>query len=588
MDLIEIGKRLSLATEAQIKAAIKALQALLDGNSNDTATTEALRRLQEAEMSFDDIKTALRAALKALNPIGKRYYYIRDVYADWFVYEDDGADPVGGPTKLYKRSYAFVDGKVTLGDPVEVYVVTTYQPVGESARLAEVIKREGNKWVLYSKDGSKKLGEFDSKEAAEKREKEIEMFRHMESLTERDVDKNVGGGVDRDKIPAEDFAGKNRSFPIVTPGDVEDAAKSIGRAGSDNYDAETLKRNIIRIAKRKGQAFVAKLPDAWKEEQAEESTALEIVGDLVPLVEKAVRMDGTVPIKIIQPGWGSSGHYSKEVLQRDGPKVFKKGLHMYIDHPTPTEEAERPERSVNGLGGVLESDAYWQDDGPAGPGLYADAKVFAPFKERLDELAPHIGVSIRALGKASKGEAEGKKGNIIEAITAAKSVDFVTTPGAGGRVLQLFEAARGGQAITNQEVAQVNEQEAQALREAKAALEAENARLKEALLLREAKDFVAAELAKVEMPDITRTRLTEALAAKPVLRDGTLDKEGYEAAIKEAVKAEIEYLAKIARAGNVRGMGPSVPSETASKDLADAFRRLGLSESAAKVAAAGR
>lgn len=83
-------------------------------------------------------------------------------------------------------------------------------------------------------------------------------------LAKRDMDPNVGGGTDRDKIPAEDFAGKDRSFPIVAPKDVADAAKSIGRAGDDNYPPEQLKANIIRIAKRKGTAFVAELPDTWK------------------------------------------------------------------------------------------------------------------------------------------------------------------------------------------------------------------------------------------------------------------------------------------------------------------------------------
>lgn len=81
----------------------------------------------------------------------------------------------------------------------------------------------------------------------------------------RDMDPSVGGGVDRDKIPAEDFAGKDRSFPIVSPQDVADAARSIGRAGGDNYTADQLKANIIRIAKRKGAEFEAKLPDAWKD-----------------------------------------------------------------------------------------------------------------------------------------------------------------------------------------------------------------------------------------------------------------------------------------------------------------------------------
>lgn len=82
-------------------------------------------------------------------------------------------------------------------------------------------------------------------------------------VTKKDMDPSVGGGVDRDKIPAEDFAGKNRSFPIVTPGDVSDAASSIGRAGDDNYSAGTLKANIIAIANRKGPKFVAELPEAW-------------------------------------------------------------------------------------------------------------------------------------------------------------------------------------------------------------------------------------------------------------------------------------------------------------------------------------
>ena len=82
----------------------------------------------------------------------------------------------------------------------------------------------------------------------------------------KDMDPNVGGGVDRDKLPAADFAGRDRSFPIVTPGDVSDAASSIGRAGADNYSSDQLKSNIIRIARRKGPSFVAELPDAWKED----------------------------------------------------------------------------------------------------------------------------------------------------------------------------------------------------------------------------------------------------------------------------------------------------------------------------------
>jgi hypothetical protein len=82
-------------------------------------------------------------------------------------------------------------------------------------------------------------------------------------------DPKVGGGVYREDVPDEDHAGKNRSFPIVTPGDVSDAASSLGRAGKDNYSIDKIKANIIAIARRKGPKFVAQLPQNWQEESAD-------------------------------------------------------------------------------------------------------------------------------------------------------------------------------------------------------------------------------------------------------------------------------------------------------------------------------
>src|SRR5689334_19109008 len=79
----------------------------------------------------------------------------------------------------------------------------------------------------------------------------------------------------------------------------------------------------------------------------------------IPLVEKAVATDGTVMLKLIAPGKGSSGYYTTEVLKRDGPRVFTKGMHNFIDHPTPQEEAERPEGSINRIGSTLVEDAHW-------------------------------------------------------------------------------------------------------------------------------------------------------------------------------------------------------------------------------------
>ena len=184
------------------------------------------------------------------------------------------------------------------------------------------------------------------------------------------------------------------------------------------------------------------MPKEKETEQETEQDVTESIGGFVALREQAVRQDGTIHMRIIGPGWGSSGYYSEEMLRRDGPGAFRAGTKMYWDHPTIAEESERPEGSLRDLAAVLVSDARYEE-GAQGPGLYADAKVFGQYSEAVNELAPHIGVSIRAAGRATTGEAEGRKGTIIDAITQARSVDFVTEPGAGGRIVQMFEAARG-------------------------------------------------------------------------------------------------------------------------------------------------
>jgi len=168
-----------------------------------------------------------------------------------------------------------------------------------------------------------------------------------------------------------------------------------------------------------------------------------IVGDLVALDEAAIRPDGTAPIKIISPGWGTSGYYSAAVLEAAaGDGVFPAGTQMFWDHPTITERGDRPERSLRDLAAVTETGAVWRDVHPAGPGLYAEAKVFSQYRDVLAEMAEHIGVSIRAGAEISAGEAEGRKGRIVQRLVEGLSIDFVTKPGRGGQVLAVLEAAR--------------------------------------------------------------------------------------------------------------------------------------------------
>lgn len=166
------------------------------------------------------------------------------------------------------------------------------------------------------------------------------------------------------------------------------------------------------------------------------------LSETAELTEAAAAGEGT--IKVIAPGWGATGYYSERLLESDGPAAWPAGTHMYLDHPGRMDESNRPERSVRDLAGVLTTAAQWESDGAAGPGLYADVEVFEAFRPVLAEAAEHIGVSIRAGGRGRRGEANGRKGLIVEGLipSPANSVDFVTRAGAGGRVLELVESAR--------------------------------------------------------------------------------------------------------------------------------------------------
>lgn len=158
-----------------------------------------------------------------------------------------------------------------------------------------------------------------------------------------------------------------------------------------------------------------------------------------PLAEAAAPAEGTgrLLVQLITPGWGSTGYYTPEVLQEAASEqLFAAGTHMYLDHPTFTESVERPTRSVRDLAGVLVEDAVW--DGQA---LVAQARVFDTYRHTIAELADTIGVSVRGSAEVSEGEAEGRRGRIVERIDEVASVDFVTKAGRGGRIIEVLESA---------------------------------------------------------------------------------------------------------------------------------------------------
>ena len=534
--------------------------------------TDFFARLLEAagiELSHSDICKSLQDALSDMYP--NQYAYVCDVFGD-----DESGDVVyrcGGDT--LKASY-----EIGLSDGSRTTTIDTENAKNVLPRVVYDEEADEDDHMAAMSDDDDDVSE------ALKTERIFERFpgskdwdKSLWLLTERFISKG-----ERDAADSSDFAGKGKSFPILKPGDVKAAVHAMGRAGANNKSTDALKSSIIRIAKRKG--WTKYLPKAWQTGNSESDAAtegsrpgaaeVELTGDTIPLKEGAVGQDGTAYLKLIAPGWGSSGYYSEKVLQQDGAKAFPSGTKNFWNHQTDAEEAARPEGSLRDLASVLTEDAHYDKDGPAGPGLYAKAKVFEEFRQPVDDLAKHIGMSIRATGKAKEGTAEGRKGNIIEQLTRGISVDYVTTPGAGGKILQLFEAARSRPAISTQESDSMTKEEVQALiKESQAPLVTENKRLKDQITILLAPNALRESLKDIRLPAASKERIVKRLSeAVPLTEAGAIDQAKLKTMVEAEAVEEATFLESMGF-GRIRDLGTSATADDpkAQKKAEKEYRR---------------
>jgi len=137
--------------------------------------------------------------------------------------------------------------------PVESWI-TPIDMIFDDGENERIIK--SGTWMMTSKVlddeawGMVKSGELTgySVEGSGKRSSE-EM--PSEWYMDGNVEKRDISQSERDQMSSEDFAGKDKSFPIHKPADVMAAMHSLGRAGSDNYNIDEIRANIKQIAKRK-------------------------------------------------------------------------------------------------------------------------------------------------------------------------------------------------------------------------------------------------------------------------------------------------------------------------------------------------
>lgn len=258
--------------------------------------------------------------------------------------------------------------------------------------------------------------------------------------------------------------------------------------------------------------------------------------------------------KIISAGRGSSGFYETKMLQRavdDG--VFKAGTHMYWNHDTDSQEAERPEGDLSRLAGVTSADATWQENGKDGPGIYAPVKVFSDYAKAVKEKGPHIGLSIRAGGDRDEtAVAPDGKPRVITRLRNAASVDFVTKAGRGGKIFT--EAAR------SHEGEDMDKNEVQALiREAVAPLQAENASLRGMLTTVKGKALVEAELVGIMLDDAIKTKIVEGIApAIPLDASGNVDTAKLKTMVEAKCREWAELLPQLGIKSTVAAFGTRV------------------------------
>lgn len=178
--------------------------------------------------------------------------------------------------------------------------------------------------------------------------------------------------------------------------------------------------------------------DKQTEDELTETAILESVpADFVSLlpVEEASTEEGFAPVRIIKPGWGSSGYYSADVLRKSAEEGTFDGAHMHWDHRT---SEERPERSTQKWAGVIvEGSTRYEENGAEGAGVYGKAYVFPHWRNAVESMRSHIGLSIVGSGKTKYGKVGDRSGPIFESLNI-NDVDFVTRPGAGGKITKQF------------------------------------------------------------------------------------------------------------------------------------------------------
>ena len=356
-------------------------------------------------------------------------------------------------------------------------------------------------------------------------------------------------------------------------------------------DLPTVKRKI-RTAYRS-----LDVPDEEMPRWVKEVETRERILNYVPLTE--AKFDkGTAKVIVIKAGFNATGdrYYPAEVLKRDFG-IFE-GMKMYADHPTDEEDKARPERSIKDWVATLTEVTCDENGTVTGDAEIIESWLMQKLASLRDkEMLSEMGISINAVGSASKGTIDGKETLVIEKLVAARSVDFVTEPGAGG-VVTFYESDRSHD-IDLVELSALKERRpdlvkaveanvrAEITKEVKKAMENEElikekddqivTLTKERDELKEAAEKAEKDKAKAEAQATIKEAVDKAElpnAAKERLIERFKDAKSAEG-IAEAIQSEKDYIARLSEAGKVKGLGGTQANPEKDKEaLKESFKKM--------------
>jgi len=583
----------------------------------------------DSGLSDNNKRDALQSALMSYYGVSNdaqpkpEHVYIEDVFDTEIIYDIDGQN--------YRMTYTEnADGVIEFGEPEKVMRKTTYEPIEAlQSKYSEIIQEVGRRNASLDSGRIKKIVELCQELLSNEDIDDEKVAKVAKAVKEADSTlkwlKNqalvkVEGDI---KYPMEAYAytpdtedsstWKLRLWESVDKGVTKfQLGKISAMLSPGGYNGQKIVLTDSSVAKRKIRSEYQKLgvEDDDMSKWIKEVETREILNAYVPLTE--AKFDkGRATVIVIKPGFNATEdrYYPAEMLKRDY-KVFE-GHKMYADHPTEAEDAERPERSIKDWVATLSEVAV--DDNGVVTGI---AEIVAPWLMlqlatlRDKGMLSEMGISINAVGSASKGQIDGKDTLIIEKLVAARSVDFVTEPGAGG-IVTFYESDRckdidlidiSTLRETRPDLVKELESDVRTeiLQEVKAKMELEEkvtelegtittlTTERDELLTKEAeavKVKAKADASAIVKEAVDKAELPE--AAKERILERFKDLESAEG-IEEAITAEKDYIAKLTESGKVKGLGDSTPSPEKDKEaLKESFKRLGMSDVEAEIAANG-